>query len=594
MAIKFTVDHDHTYEGDEGEEQLVGWIHFEVTTKAGDLRAGVSGGNPKTVKLPRRSAWLAADGHLYKDATSGLPFRLVANDPEFNLDHLTYKATFELTTLLGVPVDVPHTYFPAPSTDTTAYITRFLRDPDQTVMEVRAKLYAEDIIDLSDYGRAVLTGSGPVASGSIVAVDSATNAEAGEVVFADATDGGFTVFLPTTPTDRSTVWVKKTDATTNAVTVQRTGEDVFDAAGGPSVLLLATPGESVAVQYDSGVWYVVNHSQTRPGLDQLYHLKKAVPGSPSDIRILDANGAAAIEINSTANAINYLRVTNGATGNRVNLRVGGRDSQIHLGLRPKGSSSAVQIMDSNGVLVAHFITGSGTPVNYLMFQSSATTEAVPISAIGSDSVISINVVPKGTTGTFQVNGNAIANRSGELITSQINDTNGNGAIFITATASAVNYAQITNAAAGGTVHFRVTGASSNIPLALRAKGTSAVQILDPSLNLIASFLPGTTPVNSWLFYSSGTGTAVEAQAIGSDTDVSISLKPKGVGTVNVTTGITVSGTSAVWKSGSGSPEGVVTAPVGSLWTRTNGGASTTLYVKESGSGNTGWKAVQTA
>lgn len=44
----------------------------------------------------------------------------------------------------------------------------------------------------------------------------------------------------------------------------------------------------------------------------------------------------------------------------------------------------------------------------------------------------------------------------------------------------------------------------------------------------------------------------------------------------------------------GSPEGVVTAPVGSTRFRTNGGASTTLYVKESGSGNTGWKAVQTA
>jgi hypothetical protein len=43
-----------------------------------------------------------------------------------------------------------------------------------------------------------------------------------------------------------------------------------------------------------------------------------------------------------------------------------------------------------------------------------------------------------------------------------------------------------------------------------------------------------------------------------------------------------------WLSGSGSPEGVVTANVGSLYTRTNGGAGTTLYVKESGSGNTGW------
>jgi hypothetical protein len=40
--------------------------------------------------------------------------------------------------------------------------------------------------------------------------------------------------------------------------------------------------------------------------------------------------------------------------------------------------------------------------------------------------------------------------------------------------------------------------------------------------------------------------------------------------------------------GTGTPEGAVTAPVGSLFLRTDGGASTTLYCKESGSGNTGW------
>lgn len=45
-------------------------------------------------------------------------------------------------------------------------------------------------------------------------------------------------------------------------------------------------------------------------------------------------------------------------------------------------------------------------------------------------------------------------------------------------------------------------------------------------------------------------------------------------------------------AGSGSPEGVVSAPVGSTWRRTNGGSGTTFYVKESGgSGNTGWRAV---
>lgn len=48
---------------------------------------------------------------------------------------------------------------------------------------------------------------------------------------------------------------------------------------------------------------------------------------------------------------------------------------------------------------------------------------------------------------------------------------------------------------------------------------------------------------------------------------------------------------AITASGNvGSPEGVVTAPVGSIYLRSDGGASTTLYVKQSGTGNTGWVA----
>ena len=43
-------------------------------------------------------------------------------------------------------------------------------------------------------------------------------------------------------------------------------------------------------------------------------------------------------------------------------------------------------------------------------------------------------------------------------------------------------------------------------------------------------------------------------------------------------------------AGSGTPESSVTAPVGSIYFRTDGGASTSFYVKESGAGNTGWVA----
>lgn len=43
--------------------------------------------------------------------------------------------------------------------------------------------------------------------------------------------------------------------------------------------------------------------------------------------------------------------------------------------------------------------------------------------------------------------------------------------------------------------------------------------------------------------------------------------------------------------GTGTPETNVSAPIGSLFLRTNGSTGSTLYVKESGSGNTGWVAL---
>ena len=59
-------------------------------------------------------------------------------------------------------------------------------------------------------------------------------------------------------------------------------------------------------------------------------------------------------------------------------------------------------------------------------------------------------------------------------------------------------------------------------------------------------------------------------------------------TLNKTTGaMTVAG-GAIIMAGTGTPEGSKNAPVGSIFLRIDGGASTTLYVKQSGTGNTGW------
>lgn len=69
--------------------------------------------------------------------------------------------------------------------------------------------------------------------------------------------------------------------------------------------------------------------------------------------------------------------------------------------------------------------------------------------------------------------------------------------------------------------------------------------------------------------------------------------PRGYGTIsaggNNRLYYGVSNTMGIY-GGLNTPEGVVTAVVGSIYMRSNGGAGTTFYVKESGTGNTGWVA----
>ncbi len=99
--------------------------------------------------------------------------------------------------------------------------------------------------------------------------------------------------------------------------------------------------------------------------------------------------------------------------------------------------------------------------------------------------------------------------------------------------------------------------------------------------------------NVGLFFQTGNGAANVNMVIDVNGDVGIgigsavpSAKLQVSGTVKATD--FAQGAGPVWKSGSGTPEGVVTAPVGSLFSRTDGGAGTSLYVKQSGAGNTGW------
>ena len=62
-------------------------------------------------------------------------------------------------------------------------------------------------------------------------------------------------------------------------------------------------------------------------------------------------------------------------------------------------------------------------------------------------------------------------------------------------------------------------------------------------------------------------------------------------TVRPYIGANASTTGVTYRTGTGSPEGVVTATIGSYYSRTDGGQGSSWYYKETGVGNTGWIAL---
>jgi hypothetical protein len=109
----------------------------------------------------------------------------------------------------------------------------------------------------------------------------------------------------------------------------------------------------------------------------------------------------------------------------------------------------------------------------------------------------------------------------------------------------------------------------DIKLAAGAVGRTRVDSCGGSIDL------GSTPENIVMALSTNIGTIVNPGADNLD------VRPDGLRFDTAQNRLT---------AGAGTPEGVVTAPPGSMFLRSDGGAGTTLYIKETGTGSTGWVA----
>lgn len=138
-----------------------------------------------------------------------------------------------------------------------------------------------------------------------------------KLIKCDASGGIFTVTLVAAATagDGFRIAIKKTDSSTNAVTVDGNASETID---GGATFNLAGQQDSVLMVSDGSNWQIYRgHGQT----------------------FLDTNGNEVLLLSTTASAVNEFTMANAASGNGPALSVTGGDTNIDLNITPKGTGN---------------------------------------------------------------------------------------------------------------------------------------------------------------------------------------------------------------------------------------------------------------
>lgn len=206
------------------------------------------------------------------------------------------------------------------------------------------------------------------------------------------------------------------------------------------------------------------------------------------------------------------------------------------------SIDLTDITDTNGNEVIE-IDGVTSAVNYVRVSNAATGVEVSLTAQGDDTNVGILLAGKGTGAV----GLGQATTTGVILiaTQPLLDQNLNELIKFVATSSAVNEITVTNAATSGVPLISATGGDTNIGLQLSGKGTGAIALgqatsagvilfadqplMDSSQNEFIKFSKTASAVNEITVTNAATGSSPSISATGGDTDLNLTLAGKGAG-----------------------------------------------------------------
>ena len=218
------------------------------------------------------------------------------------------------------------------------------------------------------------------------------------------------------------------------------------------------------------------------------------------------------EISHTASAVNYHQLTGSATGSGPIHSVAGSDTNIDLNLTTKGTGS-FKINNAGGTVAEFNDGGAANPANAFLFAAGAAsgTRALIRATGGPITLLS--------TGTNSVN-------------FATNGSSGNIQAAVSHTASAVNYVQVTGAATTSLPIISAQGSDTNIGVWLTTKGTGSIRFgSNSTANLQFRVIGTNAAVNNLAVTGTTAGVAPSLSAEGSDTNIDLTLTPKGTGNV---------------------------------------------------------------
>jgi hypothetical protein len=183
-------------------------------------------------------------------------------------------------------------------------------------------------------------------------------------------------------------------------------------------------------------------------------------------------------------------------------------------VRSLGTSLSFYTPSGNALTVSD---NGNTTINYLQVTGGQTGSRVLLKAQGGDSNVDLTFLSSGTGAiNFSTNGSS-----------------GNAQFKVTNTASAVNYVQVTGSITSGGPIVSAQGSDANAELKIRSKGIYNVLVQNGAGNngLVVDFTSGATTANYFQMYAKVAGSSPSLAVLGTDTNIDLTLTPKGTGVV---------------------------------------------------------------